>query len=975
MGVYELDIYAKTLYGAPLFVSFEANMSAEQRGYGALDVSWSTPIQADSSQILAGVKSWSRLRLVRNAYGLPETEDDGWVILEAAAGAGNGTGAPENRFLDDTVVPSQVYYYGVFVSTSPDAYDPTITYYAGDLVTYNSAVYSATTTATGLQPDTNPAAWAVTGMTEAWYRCGGCVGLAAKDFKHTELLYAGIPRPYKIDVVESTASAIPVNEQLAKFCGIFGYFFDVIKCENDQLLRLNDVLRCTDRQLYLLAQEMGIDKRLPALPELRRTYVANAALIQRDRGSVESTQKLVKALTGWDSDVLIGYNEMHDLDEASFAAPSYPAWQRDRVYYTTVGSQLYSDIVSYSGTLYAAIGLPRRDSVYLSYTSSNPTRTGTGTIVKDPDRVADPYPGYVRVTGAASGDTMTYTFSAPAAGTYTVLAVLIADPAGGIIDGTVNGTDGGMTPVDLYSSTRQQVPVVTVGTFALTATGNTLTLTSTGKNALSAGYDITISYLVLLGSGVNLNIPPTGNAQSTTYWQAITPGTLKDTGTEWNPLTGGYGSWNLSLPTGTVNPDVTATATPDWWISPQGASVGTNSPGTGNSLAYTALSASGAGTRQVFLSGLVRASTWDPTNTYYVGQAVTWNPLGWANPPVYVARAQSVGRQPDLNPDKWRFTPYTPNSSPEPSRILRDSIYTPKIVSWSATRSYKKGDRISWSGHLYEAARPSLGIYPTGYNTDNLWWRWCGLNIQRYTYSLYHNRSSNASGEDVRLFINWYNSSGSYGGLGFIASDAQLLYDRFETTPTYPAAPGPPSGWVTPAAGQHGVPIPWVTARGTWANGRGVVSPTGWTTTATLDQKAGRKLFFQREWVYPTVPSGQQGEQVYVTFMSAPDSSQAVMEHGILFRYTANTAYWLASRDRLTYNTFTVSGGSVTAFTCTVVASWTPISYGERMRVRNRSGDILVEARGWSGWRTLASVSDTRNNTATGYGLLERVRP
>lgn len=972
MGVYELDIYAKTLYGAPLFTAFEAAMSVEQRGYGALEVAWETPIQADSSQILAGVKTWSRMRLVRNSYGIPETEDDGWVISDTAAGAGAGVGEPTNTYLDDTVVPGHVYYYGLFVSTAPDAFSTSATYYAGDLVTHAGRVYIASATSTGAAPDTNPASWSLTGMSEAWYRCGGCVGLAVRDFRHSELLYDHIPRPYKIDVVESTASTIPVNEQLARFCRIFGFFFDVIKCENDQLLRLNNVMRCTDRQLTLLATEMGIADRLPALPELRRSYVANAALIQRDRGSTQSTQTLVKALTGWDSEVLVGYNELHDLDEAAFASPTYPAWQRDTVYYTTVGSQLYSDIVSYNGTLYAAIGTPRRDSPYLSFTTSNPTRTGSGKIVKDPDRVADPYPGYVRLTGAGMGDTLTYTFAAPAAGTYTVLAVLIADPNGGIVSAKVNGVDGGMTPVDLYSSDRQQVPVAVVGTFTLTATGNTLTLTTTGKNALSTGYDITISYLLLQGSGTNLNVRPTGDAASATYWQAITPNTLKDTLTEWNPLTAGYGSWNLVLPGNISNPDVTATATPDWWISPQGAAVGTNSPGSGNSLNYTAIGT--AGQRDLVLAGPVRASTWNATDTYYPGQAVLWNPLGWPVPPVYVATAQSVGRQPDLNPNKWRFTCYRANTWPEPSRVLADAVYTPKMVSWSATRTYKKGDRISWRGHLYEAARPSLGIYPTGYSTDNLWWRWCGRNIQRYTWSVWHNRTATSAGADVRLSVNWHNSSGTYGGIGLVATDAPLLFDRFETTPIYPAATGsPPAGWTTPAAGTHGLPIPWVRVRGTWENSRGVVRPTSWASASTAERQAGRVLFFQREWVYPTVPSGQSGEQAYVTFMSAPDDRQGTLEHGIVFRYSAS-AYWLASRDRLTYTTLTLSGSTVTAVTVAVVATWTPLAYGERMRVRNRAGDILVEARAYTGWRTLASVSDTRNAAATGYGLLERVR-
>lgn len=972
MGVYELDIYSKTLYGAPQFVSFETAMHAEQRGYGALEVSWDTPIQAGSSQILSGVKAWTRLRLVRNSYGIPETESDGWVISENAAGTGGGAGDPVNRFLDSTVVPGQVYYYAVFVSTAPETYSAATTYYPGDLAAYGGTVYAATTTATGLQPDTNPGSWSATGITEAWYRCGGCVGLAVKDFRHTELMYDHIPRPYKVDVVESTASSIPVNEQLHRFCSLFGYFFDVMKCEHAQLLRMTDVMRCTDQQLALMAQEMGIARELPALPELRRSYVKNAALIQRDRGTVESTAALVKAVAGWDADVSIGYNELHDLDEAAFASPKYPEWQRDTVYYTTAGSQLYSDIVSYNGSLYAAVGTPRRESAYLSYTGSNPARTGSGTIVRDPDRVGDPYPGYVRLNNAAAGDTLTFTFNAATggAGWYNVLIVPVADPAGGIITAKVNGSDQGMAPIDLYSSSRQQVPIALVGNFNLTATNNTLTLTVTGKNALSGGYAITLSHLLIQGGGINVNVRPTGDPSSATYWQAITPNTLKDTLTEWNPLTGGYGSWNLNQPNGTINPDVTATSTPDWWVSPQGASVGASSPGPGNSLNYTALT---AGSRDVHLAGLVRALAWDSTNTYYPGQAVTWNPLGWSTPPVYVAVAQSVGRKPDLNPDKWKFTSYRANLSPEPSRILTDAVHTPKVVSWSATRAYTKGARVAWRGHLYEAARQSFGVYPSGYDTDNVWWRWCGRDIQRYTYSLYHNRSVTATGADVRLFVHWYNANGTYGGISYLASDAQLLFDRFETTPAYPASTGGvPAGYTMPAAGQQGVPIPWNYSWGAWGNTRGVVRPTAWNTASALERRAGRVLWFQRDWVYP-LAAGQTGEQVYATFMSPPDSSQAVMEHGIVLRYNA-AAYWLVSRDRLTYTTVTVSGGTVTAVNVSVLATWTPIAYGERVRVRNRAADILVEARGWSGWRTLTTVSDTRNNTATGYGLLERVR-
>ncbi|NIY68037.1 hypothetical protein [Streptomyces malaysiensis] len=968
MGVYELDIYAKTLYGAPLFVSFESSVTVEQREYGALEVSWDTPLQAAASQILAGVKPWTRLRLVRNSYGVPETEDDGWIILEASAAD------TPNGFLDDTVVPGKVYYYGVFVSTAPDAWSSTTTYYPGDLVTYNTHVYIATQAGLSGAPDLNPSYWALSGISEQWSRCGGGVGLSVADFGNSLLLYDNIPRPYKVESVETTASTIPVNDQLFRFCRLFGFFFDVMKCENDQLLRMNDVLTCTDQQVSLLAQEMGIADRQPTLPELRRTYVRDAALIQRDRGSISSTSTLIKAATGWDADVQIGYNRLHDQDEGAFASPAYPQWSRDTVYYSTANSQLYSDIVQYTGDLYAAIGTPRWESAYLSYTGSNPTRTGSGAITRTPDRVADPYPGYVRLRGAAVGDTLTETFNAAGggAGNYNLLIVAVADPAGGIVTATVNGIASGMAPLDLYSPSRQLIPITPVGNFGLTAAGNTLALTVTGKNPLSMGYDITISYWMIQGGGINLNVPPAGDSLSATYWQKVNPNSLQDTLTESNPTSGGYGSWNIQLPSSVTNPDVVPGVAPDWWISPQGARSGTQSPGNGNSLNYIAKTAGTS--RDLFLAGPVKAQSWDSTATYFPGQAVIWNPLNWGQAPVYLASAQSVNKQPDISPDKWEFTPYRPNISPETSRILTDAVYTPKVPTWTSTKSYSKGSRVSWRGHLYEAALPSFGIFPSGYSTDTRWWRWCGLNVQRYTFSLYHNRSVTSAGSDVRLYVYWYDGRGSNGGLGFAASDAQLLFDRFETESSYPQSTGSsPSGYIKPNPGQQGVPLPWNVSYGSWASTRGVVRPISWNSASTLEHKAGRILWFYRNWVYDP-PASQQGEQAYVTFLSAPDESAAAMEHGIAFRYNA-TSYWLASRDRLTYTQLTLTSNAVTAVNATVVATWTPIAYGERMRVRNRTGDILVEVRGTSGWRTLANVSDTRNNTALGYGLLERVRP
>ena len=79
MAQYALDIYGKELYGSPLYVAFEAGpMYAQQVGHGRLEISWRTPAQTRDSKILAGVKPWSRLRLVRSSFGIPDTPEDGW---------------------------------------------------------------------------------------------------------------------------------------------------------------------------------------------------------------------------------------------------------------------------------------------------------------------------------------------------------------------------------------------------------------------------------------------------------------------------------------------------------------------------------------------------------------------------------------------------------------------------------------------------------------------------------------------------------------------------------------------------------------------------------------------------------------------------------------------------------------------------------------------------------------------------------
>ncbi|MEU1816079.1 carbohydrate-binding protein [Streptomyces roseifaciens] len=1009
MGIYQVDLYAKTVYGAPLYVAFDASpMRAEQRGYGALEVTWQTPLQAGASQILAGVKAWSRLRLVRNSYGVPDTEDDGWVILDMPAGTGSGGGQPANTYLDDTVVPGQLYYYAVFVASTVDTYQPQQTYQPGDVVIYSGANYQCLApNTTGVTPGTNPAVWAPTPITEPWYRAGGCAGLAVREYGYSPMLYDYIPRPYKVAFVETTASEVPVNDHLWRLCQIFGYFFDVIKSEHVQLLRMQNVLRCTDRQISLLAQQMGILDRMPSLPELRRTYVRDAALIQRNRGSIDSTRRLVKAATGWDADILIGYNRLLNNDDASFQSPTFPVWQRDVVYFGTKGSTRYSPSVMYGDKLYTAIAAPLRYAATLLYTSTNPARTGSGTIRQEPDILADPFPGYVRLAGADTTSTLTWKFAAPgtAKARFSVLLVCMGDPKGGTVSVTVNGQPTTLTaaaPLDLYSRSRQPLPIVSLGTFELDVTEtNTLALSVVGKNPLSGGSDITTYYWLVQGSPINLNRNPETDPAARTYWTApVAPGTYRDTATELNPLTNGFGSWNVQFPGPSINPVSPTTGEPqNWWINIMGAAAGAASPGPGNSLAYTPPTA-GTGI-EVYQGGNVPAPTWSPEATYFPGQAVTYPAADTAyiKRTVYVARVQSTGDRPDLSPTQWEPTSYRLDRSkpfgvdtPEPAVLLSSVIPIRWQPEWTATKDYRGGEIVSWRGHLYEAARPSFAIYPPGAQRDNLWWRWIGIDTQTFTYSLFHNRDATGAGQDVRLWVRWYDEAGTFLSIGYIGTSSQILFDRFEVEgTTFPPAaaipsptPSPPAGYVKPASGQQGVPVPWNWSRGAWSTREQTVYPTTWDSADANLRKAGRVLWFDRRWVYDD--GTLTGWDVYATFLSKPEA--AGMEHGIMFRFGNASAtagsYWLASRERLTYTALAYdSSGAVTGVTVTPKGTWTQggqpyaLQDGDRIRVRTfTDGRVWVQAAGLGAGNTwldlITPFTDTTAAAQSGYGLLER---
>jgi hypothetical protein len=386
-------------------------MTAAQVDHGVLQVSWATPQQAVNGTVPL---TWSRLRLVRNSYGVPDTEDDGWVCLDLSAGDGTVNNPPQlvNSFVDNTVVEGRYYYYAVFVAATVAPYVATTTYQPGDLASYNGQNWQCIAPNTlGVAPSSTTPQWSSTTVTTPWYRCGnGCVGLAVRDAGHANLLYDLVPRPYKVGLVETTATQMPVNSDLLNFLSVFGFFFDVMKTENDALLELNDVLDCTDRQLSLIAQQLGIANRLPALPELRRAFIRDASSIQRGAGSAATIARLVTDITGWQASVSVGYNEFQNMDGSAFASTRALPWDPNTVYASSFSPPSNSDLVTYNGVLYQATNGLVKYALYYMQSAVSTNGTGTLYFVVDPS-VGHADTGYAWWSSPSPGNVMTISFN------------------------------------------------------------------------------------------------------------------------------------------------------------------------------------------------------------------------------------------------------------------------------------------------------------------------------------------------------------------------------------------------------------------------------------------------------------------------------------------------------------------------------------------------------------------------------------
>jgi hypothetical protein len=809
-----------------------------------------------------------------------------------------------------------------------------------------------------------------------------------KDAGYRPMLYNLVPLPYKAATVETTSSNVPVNDDLYAFTSVFGFHLDVMKTEHDALLRMNNIEQCTDRQLSLIAQQMGIDDRLPALPELRRTFVRDANSIQRSSGSASALAELMQDLTGWQTTATISYNLMPTSDSSTFGSTLAQPWNANAFYKAGQSSSITYDVVTYNNTLYAAAAGTSVVATYLMPVGNIAATGATVSFIRDPS--AGRNKGYVGFNPSSTGSSLIFTVTpnpSLAAGNFNLYVKFRRDPGAGQVSVSVNGTTVSGWTHDLYAPSRQADGIVYIASGNY-GTNTTVSFNVTGKNPLSSGYAVYVEELWFqTGSSIgpqNIGVPPTGASNSSTFWTTTIGGNeLPDIDTERNWLTDGQNIWNLIDANGNTNarPDNAqggSNPTSSFGVIPYGSYVGTNAPGIGNSLSYQNNGTAGKMTLQT--CGYVQYAGWSATTPYMAGQPASWGLPATVPTLVYVAKNYTLGDQPDQNPTKWEPHQFTGTISggTDPLLLPNQAVVMPQIPLWVASNSYAKGTVIRWRQTLYQAAQQvPVGAAPSGYNADTPFWRWMGPAEQIYTFSAYHYRTSTATGVNVRPGLDWYDANGNFLGHAGSTDGKTQVWDGFnDYSASWPSSTvaAPPTGWTTPAAWHMGTGIPWVTTYGTWAPVDDMAAPTAWVSgVTTLQQQAGRMLWFDRTWLY----SGTLVDTVYATFRSAPFDPSNTMEHGIVVRYNSANGYWLASRDRLSYTTLTYTSGNLTGVTNSVQATWTPITDGTRMKVTVNSGQVMVYAMTGAQpgtWVQLANVSSTQFNTQTGVGLLERIR-
>lgn len=316
---YGVDFYGVATYGysQPADYSVEPFV-ATQSDYNRITLQWATP----------NVKPWKSLVLVRNLYGYPSVPADGTTILTITPTA------PLTSYDDTGLIAGRYYYYTMFLNLEAPAWSAATTYSISQIISYNGLYWISTQNSnTNHIPSAGSSYWSNTQYSTTWYPAGYAVSLAVGNQGYADRLYTRVPKPYKISNSDVFNSSTIDNSALLHYLTVFGFHFDMLKTEYDNILQMNNPEYISATSLDILGQQLGVRTDYLSSPQLRRQRVKNITANYRLKGTVQGLHNAIASITGWDSVITDSRNMLATGDNSAFAHPQYDNWDATTTYF------------------------------------------------------------------------------------------------------------------------------------------------------------------------------------------------------------------------------------------------------------------------------------------------------------------------------------------------------------------------------------------------------------------------------------------------------------------------------------------------------------------------------------------------------------------------------------------------------------------------------------------------------------------
>lgn len=310
----------------------------------------------------------NEFRLLSSRYGFPVDENDGNILIDT-------TSAPGTQFVDQTVVPGQISYYGFYI--------------LGE---------------------------------NQWIRSGFTACLMPVNHGYADRLWSYLPE-YLRDVQnnELTASAAG-DTYLSQFLAVAGWSMDYLKTQYDFLYaNQNNPMKMSFTDLADLSHQIG----MPFPGELPAYYLRKAAenwaLVMRQRGSLAGISEHMNLLSGYSADVQLSRNIMLENDQSlpyhpaqiTWSAglpykvgeivswPAYPEWVPSQAY--VVNNYVVYNGVNYQCTATGGQGVPPTGAV----TSGTYWAVAAGPFFYECTAAITSFPGTAPPAAPASGSAPT----------------------------------------------------------------------------------------------------------------------------------------------------------------------------------------------------------------------------------------------------------------------------------------------------------------------------------------------------------------------------------------------------------------------------------------------------------------------------------------------------------------------------------------------------------------------------------------